>query len=213
MPDASEQVTSDVWAPGVVDDDRRQLVTAWAGAADNADELDLASRLIDESGLSAQETASRRASIEFLRGDAAGAMAILTEVGRADVPADGPRHIDHVVALGARAVGGEHASFARLVSVGATIPGAFRPMYLYVLAVTGDRLGQLGVADEAWRALAVDHGVHTPLVLSRFLAGWVAGRDTHDADRAAVRVVEAAESAACSIAPTLGRREHDEPHG
>ncbi|WP_146844151.1 hypothetical protein [Cellulomonas terrae] len=177
-----------------MDDDRRQLVMAWAGAADNADELDLATRLIEESGLPAQETASRRAGIAFLRGDAAGAMAILTDVGRADVPAGGPQHLDHVVALGARAVGGDHASFARLVAVGAAIPGAYRSMYLYVLAVTGDRLGQVGVADEAWRALAVDHGVHTPLVLSRFLAGWVAGRDTQDGNRAAVRVIEAAES-------------------
>lgn len=176
------------------DSDRSQLVASWAAAADLADELQLAAGLVDESGLPAAETCSRRAGIAYLSGHPDVALAILAEQGRADVPADGPLHGDHVLALGARAGVGDDAAFARLVGVGGIVPPSHRPWFLYVLAVAAERVGELALADDAWRALAVDHGVQTPLVQSRFLAGWVAGRDTRDADLAVGRVMEAAGS-------------------
>ncbi len=178
---------------------RRVLLSAWASAAEDVDDLPLAARLWDQVPDAAG--ASGRARAALLTGDPAGGLAVLEAVGAADVPDDGPRSFDHVVALACRAALGRADELARLVAVGGVLPASVRLSYLYALGAAADAAGQRGVADEAWRAVVVEHGVRTPYVLSRFLAAWVQGRDRTDARAAAVRVLEAAHELAAAVPP------------
>ncbi|WP_421734575.1 hypothetical protein [Cellulomonas sp.] len=192
MPDAREPLPTVRATPPTAD--RARLLASWALAADAIDELELAAALMDEAGLPATETASRRAGIAYLRGTPQETVRILGELGMTAVPAEGPQRIEHVLLLGAQAATGDHPAFARLVALGGSIPAEHRAWFLYVLAVAAERCGRLEIADDAWRSLAVDVGVSSSLVLSRFLSGWVAGRDTRDADRAMSQVLQAAQA-------------------
>lgn len=190
-------------AAGVDDPDRADLVYAWAKAADQVDELDLAATLIAHAGHPATATATRRAGLAYLSGDAALVLTILAEIGASEVPSDGPRSMNHVLVLGAQAIEGDQAAFATLVGLGALLPVDHRPWYLYILGVAAERTGQRAVAADAWRALFVDHGVRTTYVVGRFASSWIATRNR------VVDPIERVAQAAHAVRSATPRPWHD----
>jgi len=161
-------------------DDRTDLLLAWGAGADAVDDLALARSLWDQSGAPAERLVLNRSLALLLSGEPAEGLRVLADGGFDDVPADGPRCLEHVNALACQAALGDPAAFSRLLGCGASVPPAGRGAYTYALALAAERLGHLTVADEAWRALAIDHRAETPLVLSRFVGGWVASRRPED---------------------------------
>ncbi|MFC0644705.1 hypothetical protein [Cellulomonas phragmiteti] len=165
-------------------------MSAWARAAEDVDDLDLAATLWSQ--VDDEHAVSGRARVALLSGDAAGALALLAAAGVADVPADGPRSLDQLVVLGCRAAQGRPDDLSRLVAAGATLPAQLRLLYLYVLGAAAEGAGRQDLADGVWRTVVVEHGVRTPHVLSRFLASWVQGRPGTDGRAVVTRVAEAA---------------------
>lgn len=172
--------------------DRRDLVGAWARAAEDVDDLGLATELWRQ--VDGEQAVSGRARVALLAGDAAGALALLEGQGAGDVPSDGPRTLDHLVVLGCRAALGRADELSRLVAVGASVPPQVRLVYLYVLGAAAEGAGRQDLADEVWRSVVVDHGVRTPYALSRFLASWVQARRGPDARAVVTHVASAAHS-------------------
>lgn len=170
--------------------DRHDLVGAWARAAENIDDIALATDLW--AGVDGEEGASGRARVALLAGDPTGALAELEGRGVDQVPDDGPRNLDELVVLGCRAALGREDDLSRLVAVGATIAPQLRLLYLYVLGAAAEGAGRRDLADEVWRSVVVDHGVRTPYALRRYAATWVQARSGTDVRAVVTRVATAA---------------------
>lgn len=168
------------------------LLGAWARAAEDVDDLELAAALWAQAG--GAQGASGRARVALLHGDAAAAVAALQGAGVDTVPPDGPRTLDELVLVGARAALGHQDDLSRLLAVAAVIPPQLQLLYLYVLGAAAGGAGRQDLADEVWRRVVVDHAVRTPYALSRFLATWVQQRRHDDVRSVVSQVVAAADS-------------------
>ncbi|MBO0922927.1 hypothetical protein J1G44_00325 [Cellulomonas sp. zg-ZUI199] len=175
---------------GAAGADRRELSSAWALAAEDVDDVPLAAALWSQ--VDDPRGTSGRARLALLAGDAAGALALLETAGVADVPADGPRNVDHLVVLGCRAALGRQDELSRLVAAGSTLPAQVRLTYLYVLGAAAEGAGQQALADDVWLSVVADHGVRTPHALSRCVAAWVQGRRGTDPRALVTRVAQGA---------------------
>ncbi|GAA3799744.1 hypothetical protein CSO01_15530 [Cellulomonas soli] len=148
--------------------------------ANDADELELADALLAE--LPPEQLTTpvvvARARLLLLRGRAQEAVAELARHGVDDVPSEGPRSWPELVLTAARAGAGDGYAFQRLLEAATTHAGdpqAWRIAYL--VAASAEQLGRLDVADSAWRVLAAQHGIVTPLTVSRLAIGEISHRD------------------------------------
>jgi hypothetical protein len=155
----------------------------WAATADDADELTLAGSLL-ESAPSDRHTTDvgvAHARLLLLQGQPGAALAELARLGLTEVPVEGPRSWSELVLVAARAATGDPVSFQRLIEAASRTAGepqAWRVAYL--VAAAAEQTGQSDIAHQAWRALAVTHGIVTPLTVSRLAAGEVVRRDRED---------------------------------
>lgn len=172
-------------------DDRRDLLLAWAASADAFDEIALSELLVEASDAPPRDVAGVRARMAVTAGQPGRALEQLALLDVVETSPDGPRSMDDVVLLAAKAQQGDRTAFSALVAASSVVGSAGRLTYLVLLASAAEHVGQRRMADQVWGSL-VSGGAVTQLTMSRFVAGHVAARHTENADLAASSVFEAA---------------------
>jgi hypothetical protein len=176
----------------------------WTASADDADELELASAL--HAALPPEQdspdVAVWRARLFLLQGRPEEALAELVRHGLTEAPVQGSLTWAELVLVAVRAALGDPASFHRLLEAASLTAGELQSWRAaYLVAAAAEQLGHQAIADQAWRTLALEHSIVTPLTVSRLAAGEVARRDPLDHDAVTAVVMTQARNLSRLVPP------------
>jgi hypothetical protein len=175
-------------------DDLGEALPVWAAAAGDDDQLDLALALLDEADVPDQSTALIlvRARLLLLGRRPGEALDLLRTHEIAGVSgAKQATWADLVFSACLAACGDQNAYRWLLQEASPFADGEDGWRVAYLVATAAAQIGDTAVADQAWRRLAMSHGIVTGMTLAEFTATELATRDRTDV-HAAVRTVSVA---------------------
>lgn len=154
----------------------------WAGGALGLDELDLAQQMLTQlpHDLESEATATARAQVMLLQGRTDAARAELASAGVGTVGPDGPATWAEATLTAVHAARGHAPSMHALLAARSRAVGSDAVRLAYLIAAAAQESTQHELARQAWRDLAIQQSVVTPLTVARFAAAEVAARDRDD---------------------------------